>query len=243
MCEGCFWDAGYQNYFYAQPGSGYLHTNCWSWIDGHWYGFEANSEMSRGWTLGAFNIWYYCAPYSGAQTNSGYWYPEGCMYWSDWAWIGGYCYYFWGNGAMAANCLVDGSWVDENGHWSSSTNGDSTQRQEMTNLINAERIKNGLSPIIFDEKINEAADYRAAESATPRYNDVGLILSKFGVRYSYYRYVANNPFYPFNTLTEAFDDLLSAGRDVILGNFNKYGLGIFVDPINNKINCVIILIN
>lgn len=154
MCEGWFWDAGYQNYFYAQPGSGYLHTNCWSWVNGYWYGFEANSEMSRGWTLGAFNTWYYCAPYSGIQTNSGYWYPEGCMYWSDWAWIDGYCYYFWGNGAMAVNCWVDGSWVDANGHWSPSGETfvplSDQDRDEAIGYLNQVRAEMGLRPVVLD---------------------------------------------------------------------------------------------
>lgn len=100
VCEGWFWDSDEQAYYYADPTSGYLHTNCWSWIDGNWYGFESNCQMSKGWTLGAYNTWFYCAPYTGPQTDSGYCYPGGSMYWNDWAWIDGAWYYFWGNGAM-----------------------------------------------------------------------------------------------------------------------------------------------
>lgn len=193
MCQGWFWDTGYQNYFYAQPGSGYLHCNCWSWISGHWYGFNADCQMTRGWSQGWDGTWYYCAPYAGSQTNSGYWYPEGCMYWSDWAWIDGYCYYFWGNGAMATNCWVDGSWVDENGHWISGEDPadpvDPVDPQEVINLVNAVRVEHGLSPVIPDDTLTYLANLRCIDMAehhilthdTPTYGRLEKMLKDYKI--------------------------------------------------------------
>ena len=88
-----------------KEGNGTYATSTWKSIDGVWYYFDANSNMTTGWQkIGG--IWYYMnssgAMTTGWQQIGGTWYymnSSGAMQ-TGWQQIGGTWYYMNGSGAM-----------------------------------------------------------------------------------------------------------------------------------------------
>ena len=88
-----------------KEGNGTYATSTWKSIDGVWYYFDANSNMTTGWQkIGG--IWYYMnssgAMMTGWQQIGGTWYymnSSGAMQ-TGWQQIGGTWYYMNGSGAM-----------------------------------------------------------------------------------------------------------------------------------------------
>ena len=88
-----------------KEGNGKYATSTWKSIDGVWYYFDTNSNMTTGWQqIGG--IWYYMnssgAMTTGWQQIGGTWYymnRSGAMT-TGWQQIGGTCYYMNGSGVM-----------------------------------------------------------------------------------------------------------------------------------------------
>ena len=104
-----------------KEGNGTYATSTWKSIDGVWYYFDANSNMTTGWQkIGG--IWYYMnssgAMMTGWQQIGGTWYymnGSGAMQ-TGWQTIGNQTYYLNEGGAMATGWkLVENVWYYFNG--------------------------------------------------------------------------------------------------------------------------------
>lgn len=98
------------NWFYKS--NGILLKNCWQEIGGHYYYFNSNGRMLRGWVGSASTGWYWC----GTTSEAGY------MQTSKWIEYNGKWYYLTATGLMAHSAYIkykDGRycWVDESGAW------------------------------------------------------------------------------------------------------------------------------
>ena len=106
-----------------KEGNGKYATSTWKSIDGVWYYFDTNSNMTTGWQqIGG--IWYYMnssgAMTTGWQQIGGTWYymdGSGAMQ-TGWRLLGNHWYYMNGSGAMLTGWqLISGTWyyMDESG--------------------------------------------------------------------------------------------------------------------------------
>ena len=107
-------------WYYFAPG-GAMQTG-WQKIGNAWYYFAPGGAMQTGWQkIG--NAWYYFAPGGVMQTgwqkigNAWYYFAPGGVMQTGWQKIDGSWYYFKSNGVMAANEIIDGYQLDENGRW------------------------------------------------------------------------------------------------------------------------------
>ena len=87
ISESGSWRQDEKGIWFERAASGYP-KNCWSFIDGKWFHFNAEGYLTLGWYLSEDGKWYYCAPDKTLGT------PIGAMY-TGWLKDGadGYWYY------------------------------------------------------------------------------------------------------------------------------------------------------
>lgn len=87
ISESGSWRQDEKGIWFERAASGYP-KNCWSFIDGKWFHFNAEGYLTLGWYLSEDGKWYYCAPDGTLGT------PIGAMY-TGWLKDGadGYWYY------------------------------------------------------------------------------------------------------------------------------------------------------
>lgn len=114
MCYG--WLKLGTNWYYLDPGDGFMYSDVWTKIGGYYYMFNANGSMYTGWFKyiyndGSFDWYYFDAKGHEAQgwlKIGGKWYffnndpddDDGWMYSDCWSDIDGACYRFDTSGAM-----------------------------------------------------------------------------------------------------------------------------------------------
>lgn len=128
-------------WFFRYPDGTYLRDS-WGKINGYWYLFDSSGVMLTGWQL-CGDTYYYMNRDGAMQTGwvlyNGSWYylkddgamatgwiqvgdkvyylgPSGAMA-TGWQNVDGQIYYFYPDGHRAANEVVDGFYVDQNGVW------------------------------------------------------------------------------------------------------------------------------
>lgn len=122
ISESGSWRQDEKGIWFERAASGYP-KNCWSFIDGKWFHFNAEGYLTLGWYLSEDGKWYYCAPDGTLGT------PIGAMY-TGWLKDGadGYWYYLDPNtGEMLTG------WREIKGQWyylNSETLGDSGWMQD-----------------------------------------------------------------------------------------------------------------
>lgn len=109
--------------------------------------------------------------------------------------------------------------------------------QEMINLINQERAKEGRSPLTADMELVRIARLKSQDMVdnnyfsheSPTYGSPGQMLTNFGVRYNYFgENIAGN-----TTVQKAHTSLMNSTghrNNILNKNFNKIGIGIVNSP-------------
>lgn len=150
-------EGGVWKYEYAD---GSLAKNTWLRNNQNWYYFNADGSMKTGW-LSDKNNWYYLDPAGGAGI--------GRML-SGWQKIDSKYYYFnpAKGGAMAVSERTpDGFFVNERGEWVEEKQENQSEasrvEEEVLAIVNSERAKAGISPLMTDKSLSDAASIRAEE--------------------------------------------------------------------------------
>lgn len=106
----------------------------WKSIDSNWYYFYSDGYMAHDTTIDGYYV-----NSSGAWTNTnegwksdstGWWYTEGSSWVTDWKNIDGNWYYFYSNGYMAHDTMIDGYYVNSSGVWSNTKNNNNTTNNQ-----------------------------------------------------------------------------------------------------------------
>lgn len=147
------------------------HQTGWQKIDGTWYYLAPSGAMMTGWQK-IDGTWYYLAP-SGAMMTG-------------WQKLGNEWYFLYDSGAMAADTLLpDGCYVDGSGKWlpsaassaydkpaagaasdqsaSSTVSVRNQLADQVFQLVNQERAKEGLRSLKRDDTLDAVAGVRAQE--------------------------------------------------------------------------------
>ena len=122
ISESGSWRQDEKGIWFERAASGYP-KNCWSFIDGKWFHFNAEGYLTLGWYLSEDGKWYYCAPdgtlgtpigamYTGWLKDGadGYWYyldPNTGEMLTGWREIKGQWYY------LNPETLGDSSWMQD----------------------------------------------------------------------------------------------------------------------------------
>ena len=109
-------------YWFYMNNSGEM-QRFWQKIDGYWYFFRNGGQMKTGWIYDNGH-WYFMR--KGGQMKTGWikvrdkWYfarKGGQIVTNQWRWINKKCYYFYKDGHIAQDTIIQGSRVDESGAW------------------------------------------------------------------------------------------------------------------------------
>lgn len=136
------------NRWWYQRADGSYPMNCWEKINDVWYHFDLSGWMQTGW-IEIGGKWYYLNS-SGAMASN--------------CWIGNY--YLGYDGVMLINAWTpDGYYVGENGAYIEGIHNGLTSRwkEEMLQLINIERAKEGLAALELYNPINHTAQIKAED--------------------------------------------------------------------------------
>ena len=115
--------------WYYLAADGAMQTG-WQKVSGSWYYLASSGAMKTGWQkIGG--AWYYFASSGAMKTGwqkvGGSWYylaGSGAMV-TGWQEIGGSWYYFYSSGKMSSSTYIGSYWVNANGVWVPSHNGNS----------------------------------------------------------------------------------------------------------------------
>ena len=89
------------------------------------------------------------------QNSKGWWYSEGNSWITGWKLIDGNWYYFYSDGYMAKDKIVDGCYLNSSGAWSNSIKAkDNSKATSIDNLKNVENFKSGALEHILEGQIN-----------------------------------------------------------------------------------------
>lgn len=136
------------NRWWYQRADGSYPMNCWEKINDVWYHFDLSGWMQTGW-IETGGKWYYLNS-SGAMASN--------------CWIGNY--YLGYDGVMLINAWTpDGYYVGEDGAYIEGVHNGLTSRwkEEMLQLINIERAKEGLAALELYNPINHTAQIKAED--------------------------------------------------------------------------------
>lgn len=115
----------YNNYWYCLDKSTGIMKTDWLYTGDKWYYLKSTGQMHTGW-LSYNGKWYYLKPGSGDLHfgwlyYGGKWYylnsPNGEMSANCWSVVGGKEYYFYSDGSMAVNTIINGYRVGPDGAW------------------------------------------------------------------------------------------------------------------------------
>ena len=150
----------------------------WLDLDGTWYRLDANGILQTGW-LNLNNAWYYLDNNGVLQTG-----------WHNIARVG---YYFDENGIMATNTIVEGWKIDGNGVANPILSKGSypEYQKEILELVNAERAKYNVHPLILNAALSNVAMLKSEDMVdrnyfshySPTYGSPFEMMDLFGIKY------------------------------------------------------------
>ncbi len=213
-------------YYLGDAGEGAMSTH-WDLINGKYYWFGDDGGMRTGWQE-IWDKWYYLCSDGSMASNT---------------WVGDY--YLNGSGAMETNAWIGNYYVGADGKWIQDIS--TIYEMEVFNIVNKERVSNGLEPLEYDYEVAKAADVRAKEleqklsHERPDGTLCFTVLEEFGIEYWA---CGENIAAGQRSSEQVMKDWMNSPghRGNIMGAYTHIGVGYYVDK-SGRSNWVQLFIN